>query len=229
MSHSITLTDDYKLPTGVLRATGVQRRLLGPLRNFVYILEYPEGSVVIDPHADIKGWTPHLKGPLLAVLLTHTHHDHIGGMDWIFENTSSCIYMNDHELFRVGDWSKKYRDRIIYLNHNTLISSLDIIAWHTPGHSHGALSYAFFSTQTEAPQVCTGDTLFVHDCGRTDLPTGSNHAMFETLQRFKRLPDNTILLPGHDYGPTPTSTIGAERLYNPSFQCATVEELAALE
>ncbi|MBU1184901.1 MAG: MBL fold metallo-hydrolase, partial [Proteobacteria bacterium] len=81
---------------------------------------------------------------------------------------------------------------------------------HTPGHSPGSIvlhmdGYAF-----------TGDTLFVEAVGRTDLPGGSEAVMYDSIQRkLCTLPDETVVLPGHNYGSTPTSTIGHEKKFNP--------------
>ena len=86
----------------------------------------------------------------------------------------------------------------------------DLEVIHTPGHSPGSMvllldGYAF-----------TGDTLFVEAVGRTDLPGGSGEVMFDSIQRkLCTLPDETVVLPGHNYGSMPTSTIGHEKQYNP--------------
>jgi hydroxyacylglutathione hydrolase len=74
-------------------------------------------------------------------------------------------------------------------------------------------------------QVATGDTLFVGECGRTDLPGGDPAQLWDSLQhRLLALDDALVVLPGHDYGPTPTSTIGRERAENYTLQPRTKEE-----
>ncbi|NWF55506.1 MAG: MBL fold metallo-hydrolase, partial [Syntrophaceae bacterium] len=90
------------------------------------------------------------------------------------------------------------------------VSSLSLKALHTPGHSAGSISILGDGV------VFTGDTLFVGSVGRTDLPGGSWPLMLRSIQtKLLTLPDETIVLPGHNYGPTPTSTIKNERLHNP--------------
>jgi glyoxylase-like metal-dependent hydrolase (beta-lactamase superfamily II) len=80
---------------------------------------------------------------------------------------------------------------------------------HTPGHTKDSVLYIFEGN------VATGDTLFVGECGRTDLPGGDPSEMYDSLQkRIMQLDDALVVLPGHDYGPTPTSTIGREKKEN---------------
>jgi glyoxylase-like metal-dependent hydrolase (beta-lactamase superfamily II) len=80
--------------------------------------------------------------------------------------------------------------------------------FHTPGHTPGGIClYA-------ERQLFTGDTLFVGDSGRTDLPGGHRPTLGASIRRLMTLPDDTVVWPGHDYGPTPSSTIGWEKSHN---------------
>ncbi|MDR3603427.1 MAG: MBL fold metallo-hydrolase, partial [Syntrophaceae bacterium] len=80
---------------------------------------------------------------------------------------------------------------------------------HTPGHTLGGICLYF------PGHVITGDTLFVGGVGRTDLPGGSYQVLQNSIRnRLFTLPDDTIVLPGHNYGSTPTSTIGREKREN---------------
>jgi len=73
--------------------------------------------------------------------------------------------------------------------------------------------------------VATGDTLFVGECGRTDLPGGNPAELYDSLQhRLLTLDDALVVLPGHDYGTTPTSSIGRERKENYTLQPRTLEQ-----
>jgi glyoxylase-like metal-dependent hydrolase (beta-lactamase superfamily II) len=86
--------------------------------------------------------------------------------------------------------------------------SLEVI--HTPGHTPGSMCLY------GSGHVFTGDTLFVGGVGRTDLPGGSWSQMLASInQRVLTLPDETVIWPGHDYGPSSTSTVRAERESNP--------------
>jgi glyoxylase-like metal-dependent hydrolase (beta-lactamase superfamily II) len=90
---------------------------------------------------------------------------------------------------------------------------------HTPGHTKDSVLYIFEGN------VATGDTLFVGECGRTDLPGGDPAEMYESLlHRVVRLDDALVVLPGHDYGATPTSTIGREKKENYTLKPRTLEQ-----
>jgi len=81
---------------------------------------------------------------------------------------------------------------------------------HTPGHTPGGMALSL------PGYVITGDTLFVGGVGRTDLPGASWETLHTSIRdKLMTLPDDTMVLPGHHYGATPTSTIGQERLHNP--------------
>ena len=75
--------------------------------------------------------------------------------------------------------------------------------------------------------MVTGDVLFVGGCGRTDFTGGDTAQMWKSLQRLTRLPEQTRVYPGHDYGDTPTSTIAHELRTNRFLRCATFEEFRA--
>jgi hydroxyacylglutathione hydrolase len=90
------------------------------------------------------------------------------------------------------------------------VGNLSLKILHTPGHSPGSISILGDGV------VFTGDTLFVGGVGRTDLPGGSWPLMLKSIQtKLLTLPEETIVLPGHNYGAAPTSTIKNERRYNP--------------
>ncbi len=73
---------------------------------------------------------------------------------------------------------------------------------HTPGHSPGGVCYYGDG------KLFTGDTLFVGDSGRTDLPYGHRPTLGASIRRLMQLPEDTVVMPGHNYGPAPTSTLG---------------------
>lgn len=76
--------------------------------------------------------------------------------------------------------------------------------------------------------LLTGDTLFIRDCGRTDFEDGDNEQMFQSLQRIKKLPPATVILPGHHYQPETASVLELELLESAPLKCRSVEELAGL-
>ena len=89
----------------------------------------------------------------------------------------------------------------------------ELAVYHTPGHSKDSICLVGDG------KIFSGDTLFVGNCGRVDLPGGSAkelyHGLFDVLVN---LSDDLVLYPGHDYGSSPTSTIGKEKQTNPVMQ-----------
>ena len=80
---------------------------------------------------------------------------------------------------------------------------------HTPGHTPGSQCFRIKNT------LVSGDTLFIDGCGRVDLPGSDPDEMYRSLQRLKSLPDDTLLLPGHNYSAVPNATMGASKQQNP--------------
>ncbi len=219
---------------------------IGTLRNFIYLVTFDGDSLVVDPQPDLAPWEKRaikLGTRLTGVLLTHTHHDHVGGVPEICEKYGVPVYVHALDEGRLtGKAGLGLSRRQIEASGPLIASKLkriedgDRIAvgnrfvevLHTPGHSGGECSYLVQDSADGPSGLLTGDTVFVGDVGRTDLETGSNAQMFATIQRLKTLPPGTVIYPGHDYGRTPTSTIARERTESAAFRCKSVEELAAL-
>ena len=109
------------------------------------------------------------------------------------------------------------------------VGTLEVRALHTPGHSAGETCFVLESKGAPTrTYLFSGDTLFIRDCGRTDLESGSNEQMFESLQKLKTLPPSTVLLPGHHYAKECASTLANELESSPPLQCRSVEELKGL-
>jgi glyoxylase-like metal-dependent hydrolase (beta-lactamase superfamily II) len=93
---------------------------------------------------------------------------------------------------------------------------------HTPGHTPG--SQCFLEEEAgRAPQLVSGDTLFLDGCGRVDLPGSDPRAMYESLESLKRLPDTTTLFPGHLYSPEGHDSLGDQKRTNPYLRASSVE------
>ncbi|MBI2606286.1 MAG: MBL fold metallo-hydrolase [Deltaproteobacteria bacterium] len=219
---------------------------IGPLRNFVYLVTFGGESLVVDPQPELAPWERRLAelgARLCGVLLTHTHHDHVGGVPEICEKYGVPVYVHALDEGRLTGKAglglprrevEASGDRIASRLHRIVdgdriaVGNCFVEVLHTPGHSGGECSYLVQESAKGPSGLFSGDTVFVGDVGRTDLETGSNEEMFATIQRLKTLPPDTVIYPGHDYGRTPTSTIARESAQSAAWRCKSVEELAAL-
>ncbi len=207
----------------------LKRLLIGPMRNFTYILADPLQRIgtVVDP-----GWPDECVDTILGtaerdgvtvkyVLLTHTHYDHAGGVKDIVEKTGAEIAVHAAEACSAA---LPGRPEIVVEDGDMLnMGGLRLRIIHTPGHSPGSICIL------AEGKLFTGDTLFVGGCGRADLPGSDPEALYSSLfDKILLLPGDTGILPGHDYGESPTSTIGRERVSNPYLACTSIDEFLAL-
>ena len=128
-----------------------------------------------------------------AVLVTHSHPDHVCGLEWL---KSTC------NVTTVLDAATEE------MQHN--IAGMHIEMMRTPGHKDDCVCFVIKSEKT-SPVLFSGDTLFRQSVGRTDLPGGDYRTLMHSLQLLMRLPDDMVVYPGHG---EPT-TIGYERKFNP--------------
>jgi hydroxyacylglutathione hydrolase len=204
---------------------------IGALRNLVYLIADPvtRKAAWVDPQRDLTLPLEALVRhglQLESILLTHTHHDHVAGVAPLLERQPSLqVYVHPRDSFRL---EASLPFRFIEDQEIIPVGSLPIRAWSMPGHSAGALSFEVQPPGGGPPLLLTGDTLFIRDCGRTDLPTGSTQQMFQSLQRYRQFPAETIILPGHHYQREWWSTLAQEWAESPPFQCRSVPELEAL-
>ena len=184
---------------------------VGSWEVFSYLIgdEKTREAMVIDPGGDVdlivaEAEKENLK--IKYIFNTHHHGDHTYGNGALKKLTGAKIVIHELEdRFLSGDAKADIR-----LKDEKTFQLGEIIfqIFQTPGHSPGGISlYA-------QGQLFTGDTLFVGDSGRTDLAGGHRPTLGASIRRLMELPEETIVWPGHDYGPTPSSTIGWEKRNN---------------
>ncbi|MGB9498266.1 MAG: MBL fold metallo-hydrolase [Dissulfuribacterales bacterium] len=197
------------------------------MANFCYMVgdETTQTCAVIDPAFDPQKILSKVKEAgfnITHVINTHGHSDHTAGNAAIIEATGAqlCIHKADADQvtrlltrllsrFMGGKGSPK-PSRLLDDNDIINIGETELKVIHTPGHTPGSICiYA-------DGHIFTGDTLFVGAVGRTDLPGGSFKQLLSSVhEKIYILPGETIVWPGHDYGPSPSSTIETEKQTNP--------------
>ncbi len=194
----------------------VDQLLVGPLLNFTYLVADREGgsAAVIDPSYGLEPVFEAIdrRGVKVRyVMNTHGHADHVAGNGEVVRRTGAKVVAHRR--------APAPPDVPVDEGAELVVGDLSVKVLYTPGHTKDSVLYRF------AGHLATGDTLFVGECGRTDLPGGDPSEMYDSLVgRIARLEDELIVLPGHDYGPTPTSTIGREKQENYTLRPRSREE-----
>lgn len=202
---------------------------VGLLQNFCEVigcLETGEAALV-DPAFEVdrllraaqqREWT------VKTILLTHTHDDHIAGLDEAAAATGAIVRCHPVEVEVARGLAPRVEP--VEDGESVAIGTSRVQALFTPGHVPGCVCWYL----PDPGAVITGDVLFVNGCGGVNYPESNPREMFETLQRrLASLPENTRVYPGHDYGKTPTSTLSWEYAHNPALLVDTYEEFCALK
>ncbi|MFP4473257.1 MAG: MBL fold metallo-hydrolase [Candidatus Omnitrophota bacterium] len=200
----------------------LEQMQVGPMENFIYFIGCPDTKdvAVVDPAWDVDHLTAQAEEKgyrIAAVLLTHGHPDHVQGAGRIAEQLDVPVYISaDEAPFYEPDSPnlKKVND-----GDEISIGNIHIRCAAAPGHTPGCLCFQHGNI------LLTGDTLFVNGCGRCDLPGGNAEKMYHTLyDRLAQFPDETVIYPGHKYGPAAHDTLGNQRKTNPYLTCADKKE-----
>ncbi|HEV8359639.1 MAG TPA: MBL fold metallo-hydrolase [Candidatus Thermoplasmatota archaeon] len=195
----------------------VAQRIAGHMANFTYLVGDPatKRALLIDPSFDatVALRVAEQEGfAVEAILDTHEHYDHCQDNALAKHRTGAPVMAH-----RLADVPAKDRD--LEDGEVVRVGELKVKVYHTPGHSPGSVVYV------AGKHSFTGDTLFVGNIGRIDLPHSSPGQMYDSLHNVvRKLDPDVVVNPGHDYGPTPTSTIGRELRENPYVQPMTREE-----
>ena len=195
---------------------------LGPMENFIYFLGDPKTKevAVIDPAWDVDFLRDEAKKQdwkIATILLTHGHPDHVNGLDDILSTHSVPVFISEHEAAMYTPRCKNLRK--VKPNERLKIGNLEVECLHTPGHTPGCQCFLTHG------HLIAGDVVFIDGCGRCDLPGGNAKIMFNSLYNVvMKLPDSTIIYPGHNYGPVPYATLGEQKKTNSYLQCKNLEE-----
>ncbi len=195
---------------------------LGPMDNFVYLVGDPatHTAAAIDPAWDAAAMVDAARAAgyaITAIWLTHGHYDHTNAV------ADLLAAVGDVPVYLSRQMPAKWRPAaaiLVELDDGDTVSVGDVrfTALHTPGHSPDGLCFLHDNI------LIAGDTLFIDGCGRCDLPDSDVDAMYESIHgRLMRLPDETVIYPGHDYGPKPFDTLGNQKRTN-RFMLASTRE-----
>jgi glyoxylase-like metal-dependent hydrolase (beta-lactamase superfamily II) len=202
--------------------------------NFVYLIGDREtgDAVVVDPAYGVGDLVDLIAADdmrLTGVLVTHWHPDHVGG-DLMGHGIEGLRELLEHKEVPVhvqadeAPWVTRATGVADLLAHHQSgdvvdVGDLGVTLLHTPGHTPGSQCFMVEN------RLVAGDTLFLEGCGRTDLPGGDPEAMYDSLtRRLARVPDDTILFPGHLYSADPSATMGDTRRLNYVFRPETPEQ-----
>jgi glyoxylase-like metal-dependent hydrolase (beta-lactamase superfamily II) len=194
---------------------------LGPMENFIYLIEdhTSQRIAVVDPAWDVDAILAKeqsIGATITDVLLTHSHHDHINGLQAVCDQRNVQVHISAAEA---GFWDAVPHDATQHVHGDVLELGDTRIEWlHTPGHTPGSACLRI------GDDLIAGDTLFVYGCGRCDLKGGDPAQMFETLAWLKTtLPDQVRIYPGHNYSHWETSSMAEQRAGNPFMHWDQVE------
>ena len=186
--------------------------------TYTYLIASAKGreAVIIDPVLEnVDEYIQLLKEldlKLVKVIDTHIHADHVTGASKLKQATNCTTLMGEHTPADAVEIKVKDNELI-------KIDSLKIKSLYTPGHTSD--SYSFLLDN----YLFSGDTLLINGTGRTDFQNGSSKDAYNSLFNvLLKLPEETLVYPGHDYNGKFSSTIGNEKKFNPRLQVKSVDE-----
>jgi hydroxyacylglutathione hydrolase len=188
--------------------------------NFSYIIadEATREAAVVDSSFNAGELIRVLKAENLAlkyVINTHGHSDHTAGNSELLTVFNAKTVA--HKLSRIN------ADVKVDDGDTINVGNVTIKVIYTPGHTPDGICLLVDNTK-----LLTGDTLFIGECGRTDLPGGNSRSLYDSLfNKLLKLDDAVEVYPGHDYGPKPYSTIGEQRRTNYVLQPRSLAEFIA--
>lgn len=202
----------------------IQSYVLGMVSTNCYIIynEFTKEALIIDPPDQapaLKAKIEELDVTPVAILLTHGHFDHIMAAGDLSAAFGIPVLVGEEEKALLEDYnlngSRMVRknftlsaDRFLKDEEELKLGGMTIKVIHTPGHTAGGVCYYF----EEDKVLISGDTLFFESIGRTDLPTGDQYTLLESIRhKLMALTEDVVVYPGHGN----KTTIGYEKMHNP--------------
>jgi glyoxylase-like metal-dependent hydrolase (beta-lactamase superfamily II) len=205
---------------------------VGPVQENCFLVAADTGdkAVIIDPGEEAPRLLAEIEAAgvtLEAILLTHTHFDHLGAVAPVAKATGAPVYCPELEVQVLanvmdyvpfpgfGPFESYDADVLVKGGEQLHLAGLDIEVTFTPGHSPGHVTYAVRQSgdgPETAPALFSGDVLFQQSVGRTDLPGGDHQTLLNSIAMLMdRYPADSVVHPGH----MGLTTLGAERASNP--------------
>ena len=218
------------------RDFAIDNPVAAQMMNFAYLVGDAETRecLLVDPAWDVESLVRLAQADdmkVIGALGSHYHPDHLGGemMGYSVEGARRLLELLPVKI-HVQEKEVPWVKRVTGLSDSDLaphaggdvlkVGSIPIQFVHTPGHTEGSTCFL-----VGGDRLVAGDTLFVGSCGRVDLPGSDPEEMYRSLtQRLAKLPDDVALYPGHDYGDSPSSTLGAQRRSNYAMKVPSLEQ-----
>jgi hydroxyacylglutathione hydrolase len=191
--------------------------------NFSYVIhsEKTKEAAIVDPGFDgnrVLNYIINNNLDILYIIMTHNHSDHTGDINKIKNKVLSAKIVASKYAGRGFDVSV-----FVTENFKLKVGDANLRFIMTPGHTPGGICII-----VDEQAIITGDTLFIGDCGRTDLLGGSLSEMFNSLQKIKKLSDDLIIYPGHDYGELPFDSLQNQKKKNKTLLAKNLQEFSKI-
>ena len=194
---------------------------LGPMENFVYLVGSKDTRevFVVDPAWQVDTVLRVAKEEdlkIIGALVSHYHFDHTNGIEELLGALNVPIYVNKKDVPYLAVSADLVK--AVDAGSKVKAGNVEMEMIHTPGHTPGSQCFHV------RDHLISGDTLFIGACGRTDLPGGNAKELYHSLtQTLMKMPDSTLLCPGHNYADKPTATMGDQKKHNPYLMCDSLE------
>ena len=213
---------------------------VGEMANLAYLIgsRSTREVLLVDPAWSVDALLDRAEADgmqAIGALTTHYHQDHVGGSIFgmeiegvarLLERAPMPIYVNELEADGTRQVTGASESDLRRMSGGDVLTlgQVRVRLIHTPGHTPG--SQCFLVEEEGQPgRLVSGDTLFLGSCGRVDLPGADPEAMYRSLnETLKRLPDETLVYPGHLYSAEASDTLGNEKRSNPFLRVTSLEQ-----